>query len=82
MNNKLPWKKGLPLFPIENPTAPGLSPPRRPPSSAMAEEITNIVSKLTIDVKEDAVLDLEELNPNTDDNKLSLVLIGRLITER
>lgn len=47
----------------------------------MAEEISRIVSQLTIDDEEDEVLDLGALNPSVE-NKLSLVLFGRLLTER
>ena len=47
----------------------------------MAEEIANSVSKLRIDDEEDQVLDIESLNPNLE-NKVSLLLIGKLLTER
>ncbi|XP_010682916.1 uncharacterized protein LOC104897677 [Beta vulgaris subsp. vulgaris] len=47
----------------------------------MAEEISRIVSQLTIDDEEDEILDLGALNPSVE-NKLSLVLFGRLLTER
>ena len=47
----------------------------------MAEEIAQFVSKLKIDDEEDLVLDLDSINPNVE-NKLSLVLFGRLLTER
>ena len=47
----------------------------------MAEEISNFVSKLRIDDEEDKVLDLVSINPNPE-NKISLLLLGRLLTER
>lgn len=48
----------------------------------MAEEITKICSKLRIDDEEDIVLDLEILNPNRDEEKIYLLLRGRILTER
>lgn len=51
------------------------------PSLVMAEEIANSVSKLKIDDEEDLVLNLNTLNPSVE-NKFSLVLFGRLLTER
>lgn len=47
----------------------------------MAEEISDFVSQLRLDDEEEQVLDLETLNP-TYENKVSLLLIGRLLTER
>lgn len=47
----------------------------------MAEEISDIVSRLRIDTEEDEVLDVEIINPNPS-NKVSLLLMGRLLTER
>ncbi|XP_048502313.1 uncharacterized protein LOC125498299 [Beta vulgaris subsp. vulgaris] len=47
----------------------------------MAEEISEIVSRLRIDTEEADVLDVEIINPNPE-NKISLLLLGRLLTER
>lgn len=47
----------------------------------MSEEIREIVSNLRIDVEEEQVLTLESLNPNPE-NTISLLLVGRLLTER
>lgn len=47
----------------------------------MAEEIANSVSRLRIDEEEDQILDLETINPNSE-NQVSLLLIGKLLTER
>lgn len=51
-------------------------------SLTMAEEISNIVSKVTIDEEKEAILDLDTLNPNLENSKLSLVVIGKLLKER
>ena len=48
----------------------------------MAEEITKFCSQLRIDDEEETVLDLEVLNPSHDSEKVSLLLLGRLLTER
>ena len=48
----------------------------------MAEEISEICSRLRIDDEEDVVLDLESLNPNPEQTKLSLLLLGRVLTDR
>lgn len=48
----------------------------------MPEEITKICSQLRIDDEEETVLDLEELNPSGESEKVSLLLLGRLLTER
>ena len=50
-------------------------------ASLMAEEISEIVSRLRIDTEEADVLDVEIINPNPE-NKISLLLLGRLLTER
>lgn len=47
----------------------------------MAEEIANSVSRLRIDEEEDQILDLETINPSSE-NQVSLLLIGKLLTER
>nr|CCA66053.1 hypothetical protein [Beta vulgaris subsp. vulgaris] len=47
----------------------------------MAEEISEFVSQLRIDDEEDAVLDIESINPNNDNN-VALLLLGRLLTVR
>lgn len=47
----------------------------------MAEEISDFVSKLRIDDEEECVLDLKTLNA-TGDKKISLLLLGRILTER
>lgn len=46
----------------------------------MAEEIADCVSKLRIDEEEDHVLDLETINPKTE-NVVFLLLVGRLLTK-
>ena len=47
----------------------------------MAEEISDIVSRLRIDTEEEEVIDAALLNPNPVNN-VSLLLLGRLLTER
>lgn len=47
----------------------------------MAEEISDFVSHLRIDDEEDAVIDIKTVNPNNE-NSVSLLLLGRLLTER
>lgn len=47
----------------------------------MAEEIADSVSKLRIDEEEDQILGLDIINPNGE-NTVSLLLMGRLLTER
>lgn len=47
----------------------------------MAEEIIRSVSSLRIDEEEDQILDIANLNPNNENN-VSLLLIGKLLTER
>nr|CCA66043.1 hypothetical protein [Beta vulgaris subsp. vulgaris] len=47
----------------------------------MAEEILNSVSNLRIDDEEEQVIDIVSLNPNNENN-VSLLLIGKLLTER
>lgn len=48
----------------------------------MAEEIAEFCSKLTIDDEEEVVLDIEATHPNLEENKPSLLLLGRLLTDR
>ena len=48
----------------------------------MAEEITKFCSQLRINDEEESVLDLEVLNPSHDSEKVSLLLLGRLLTKR
>lgn len=48
----------------------------------MPEELTQYFSKLRLDDEEETVLDLEILNPNTNGDKLALLLLGRILTER
>lgn len=47
----------------------------------MTEEISEFVSKLRTDEEEEQVLDLETLTTNNM-NSISLLLLGRLLTER
>ena len=81
--NKTPLKERKPLS----------SPPKRAPYHLvnlrhsghhplpMAEEILNFVCNLRIDDEEDKVLNLDSINPNPE-NKVSLFLLGCLLTER
>ena len=47
----------------------------------MAEEITTFVSNLKLDEEEEQVLEFDSLNPSIE-NTVSLLLIGKLLTER
>lgn len=49
--------------------------------SLMVEEITKICSKLSINDEEETVMCIEVLNPSMNDNKLSFLLLGRILTD-
>lgn len=70
------------IRPLENPTVFPANLPSGIPTPGMAEEIESIVSKLCIEDDEGDIIDLGEVNPNEEDNKLLLLLMGWSHTER